>query len=210
MRKRVIDLSKWNKKWNFEKAKAAGIDGAILKASQGLMTDSYFLENRPNLIEQRLDDGAYHYFTPSKPAAEQAEKFYSLIKDMPLKIGAWLDLEYNAKVDGASEHPAKFRDYGLRVLSFLVNLEDLGIRAGIYTNPSHSYAYLSGYQILASYDLWLANPQTGQTRTVPNCPIPFFADSWRGWQFTWKLPNPAYYGAPADSIKGLDGNIFRW
>lgn len=209
MRYHVLDLSTYNRKWNFDTAKMRGIHGAILKASQ-VYVDLMFPTNWPALQDSGLLAGAYHYFVPSKSATEQAEKFYNLIKGGRLELGAWLDLEYNAGKDPATENPYKIKDYGVRVQEFLIRMEQLGIRPGIYTNPSHSYTHLAKWEIFCTYELWLANPQNGQTRTVPNCPVPFWADSWRGWQYTWKLPNPTWYGAPADSIKGLDGSIFRW
>lgn len=208
MRYRVLDLSFYNKKWDFAKAKSRGIHGAILKGSQRSV-DQYFPINWPELQDSGLLAGAYHYFVPSMDAVAQAERFYELIKGGRLELGAWLDLEYNARIEGPGENPAKFNDYALRVLTFLVALSNLGIRPGIYTNVNHSVLYLAKQEVFAEYDLWIANPQNGTTRTVPNCPKPFFADSWRGWQFTWTLP-AAYYGAPADAIKGLDGSVFRW
>lgn len=208
MRYQVLDLSYWNKKWNFETAKSRGIHGAILKAGQR-SADPYFAINWPVLQDSGLMAGAYHYFVPSMDAAKQAETFYEQIKDGRLELGAWLDLEYNAKIDGDAQNPAKIKDYAVRVLTFLVTLSNLGIKPGIYTNVNHSVLYLSKQEVFAEYDLWLSNPQNGNTRTVPNCPKPWWGDSWRGWQFTWTLP-AAYYGAPADAIKGLDGSVFRW
>lgn len=211
MNKKVLDLSFYNRKWDFGKAKARGIDGCILKSSQGIFSDSYFEINWPALQASGLEDGAYHYFVPSKSASDQAEVFYKNIRNAPLKLGAWLDLEYNTGKDPVTENPVRFKDYGVRVLEFLVRFEELaGVRPGIYTNPSHGYTHLARYEVFGSYELWIANPQNGQTRTVPSVPVPWWADGWRGWQFTWKVPNPAYYGAPVDSIKGLDGSVFRW
>jgi lysozyme len=206
---RVLDLSVWNRKWNFSLAASRGINGCILKSSGGLATDRYFEINMPALQDSGMLAGAYHYFLPSIPAQDQAELMWSQIQNIPLGLGAWLDLEYNSKIDGVTNSPWRYPDYGERILTFLVALEEYGIRPGIYTNPSHSASYLAKYEAFAAYDLWIANPQEGNTRTVPNVPKPFWADSWRGWQYTWKLP-AAYYGAPADGIKGLDGSWFRW
>lgn len=206
--KRVLDLSFYNKKWDFTIAQSRGINGCILKASQ-YRPDTYFAVNWPVLQGTSLAAGAYHYFVPSLPAEDQAMMFYNLIKDARLELGAWLDLEYNTGKDPACEHPGRFKDYATRVLTFLVTMHNLGIRPGIYTNPSHSATWLGKQEVFAEYDLWLANPQNGSTRTIPNVPRPFWPDSWRGWQYTWTLP-AAYYGAPADAIKGLDGSVFRW
>lgn len=88
-----IDISKWNGKFDWNKALAMGVEGAYIKSSEGLYTDSLFKRNSANCpLKWR---GAYHflYYGTGASGAKQAEYVVNLLKGWKYNLPVALDIE---------------------------------------------------------------------------------------------------------------------
>ena len=76
----ILDLSHNNEDVDFGEAKAIGIIGVILKASQGRgFKDPTFLSRAARVLEEGLALAAYH-FGDDSPAEEQVSNFQAAIQ----------------------------------------------------------------------------------------------------------------------------------
>lgn len=88
-----IDISKWNGVFDWNKALAMGVQGAYIKASEGLYTDSRFKANIANCpLKWR---GVYHflYYGTGASGAKQAEYVVNLIEGRQYNLPVALDIE---------------------------------------------------------------------------------------------------------------------
>jgi len=91
---KFLDLSNWNNVTNYE-AVANDYNAVICKASEGTtFIDKTFDDKINNLKKVGIKCGAYHYLRRGNEA-EQADLFYSLIKNKELEILPVIDVEDN-------------------------------------------------------------------------------------------------------------------
>ena len=97
----IIDVSKWQGKMDWQKAKAAGVSGAMVKVSQGVYEDAQWVNNKANC---NLDyKGGYHfldYFNYVKGnevafGQLQAQKFVAFLEGWHDNLPGALDIESN-------------------------------------------------------------------------------------------------------------------
>ena len=166
----VIDISHHNgTNLSFAKAKGAGIEGVIHKASQGSSNvDPLYKTNRKKAAAAGLMWGAYHFATGSGGVG-QAMSFLKAVGD-PAEVLMVLDLEPNP--NGPSMGLIEARNF----VSFVHH--ETGRWPGLYSG--HTIRELlqnSDDPVLANCWLWLA--QYGPIAVVPpNWP------TWTMWQYT--------------------------
>jgi GH25 family lysozyme M1 (1,4-beta-N-acetylmuramidase) len=198
---RGVDVSYYQRTIDFQIMASRGIQRVYMRAAYGLRPDIRFKEYwqaSAGVIPQR---GVYLYFLASQNPVEQAENLFELVSDastnnvpMPDQPCV-LDVEHNP-VDGQANHPGKFKDYQLRLVTCLVRIEELfGQQPLIYTNPSTITQYLKDPDF-AQYGLWIANP----SEIAPRVPLPWAPGLQRGWQYSFRNRLGPYYGVESMAI----------
>ena len=126
---RGIDVSNWSGYINWREVRDAGIEVAIIQASEGTFyRDPYLHEFYNGAKENGIKVGFYHFFNPgsSPTPSEQARYFVDTISGLHADIKLILDLEQTGGLD----------NYRLTIqaLEFLREVERLsGLDAAVYT-----------------------------------------------------------------------------
>jgi len=176
----IVDVSTWQGEIDWPALKAAGIELAIMKATEGIgYTDPRFVENWAGAKAAGMRRGAYHFARPdagNDPIAE-AQWFLNVVKPQP---GEVLALDYEVVGGGAAW-----------CLGFLWHIASgTNITPEFYSNYSGCSRVASDVR-MADYPLWLAYPGDGVH--VPPAPAPWTAI--RLWQYA------------VGSIPGISGNV---
>lgn len=168
MANRVIDVSRSNGAIDFNKVKADGIWGVIIKAgvtgygaSHSMYKDDNFEKNYAAAKAAGLHVGAY-YFSGAMTedfAVKEAKYFLSIISGKQFDLPVYMDVE--------EEHsPTNMAGLGRAKLTAVVKkwcqtVEDAGWYTGFYTAKSWCQSYLN-MSDLSEFTLWLAH-WTSQT-----------------------------------------------
>ena len=184
--KQGIDVSKWQKGFDFKLARQQGKTFCIVRAGRTTsdgrqVMDKCFYENINKAKDAGMDVGIYFYSlaTDAVTAHREAEWINHLLTtdlcNTHLKAGVWLDVEDPRQ---ASLSPAKLTSV---VMAAINRLNSYGVYGGIYS----SYNFLTHNLILKNFPdyvpIWVA--QYGQTNQLkkmyPRRQIPC-------WQFSDK------------------------
>jgi len=172
-----IDVSNWQGTIDWQQVKAAGVQFAFIKASEGIdFQDPFFAANIKEARLAGIACGAYHFFQPMHPVDSQAENFLSMIGalekgDLPPVLdvetpAAWSLLPLTDRVNAVTNWMS------------LVEAK-LGITPLIYMSSSFAGSVLGSASGLAKYPLWVAHYTQS---AVPWVPAPF--QSWSFWQYS--------------------------
>ena len=167
-----MDVSSWQGDIDFQAVRAAGIQVVYLRTGVGLeYVDPYFQSNYEKALDAGLNIGYYHYVTAADTfqARQQAEFFYSLIRDKQIDCCPAMDFE---SFPGLSTQ--EINAIGLSFMETLGSL--LGYDPALYTD-SYNAAYLWSSDF-SSYPLWVADYNVNQ----PESTGPW--DSWDGFQYS--------------------------
>ena len=157
--KRGIDVSTFQKDVDWNKVKAAGIDFAMIKATQGrseatpslyLFTDSKFKKNIVAAHSKMIRCGVYHYLTATtvEDAKKEAEYFLNTIAPYKLYITMY------AAVDVESKYLPTDKTLLTQIVNtFCEAVQNAGYEPIVYTNPSFLSYRLNNIQ---KWKLWLA------------------------------------------------------
>lgn len=186
-----IDVSNHQGRINWEEVDTMNINGitidfVFLKATEGITRqDLQFKRNWEKTKKAGILRGAYHYFHPTRDAAEQARNFINEVDLEPGDLPPVLDIEKSNRkskkeiVDGAL------------VWCRMVE-EHYGVKPIIYTSTGFYNRYLA--DDFKDYPLWIAH----YYKEMPNM-------SHRKWQF-WQHTDKA----KINGIKGIvDLNVFN-
>lgn len=195
-----IDISVINGTVDWNKVKAAGIDFAMIKATQGwgvgastknlrLFTDSKFKTNIVNAHNAGLKCGVYHYMTATtlKEAKEEAEYFLSVIAPYKSYIDTWV------AVDVEDVSPARYCGKLSKIelsnvtLRFLNLIKRAGYKPMLYTNPNYLKYKFNSIDSFKNYDIWLAHYNVSTPMSVNNLKV---------WQYSDK-----------GRVNGVSGNV---
>lgn len=92
-----IDVSTWQGDINWRAARAAGVNFAFLKATEGGdRADPAFRHNWAAARAAGVPRGAYHFFYHCRPAIQQARWFVAHVPRDSLALPPVLDMEWNA------------------------------------------------------------------------------------------------------------------
>ena len=162
MQKFGIDISKWQKGFDFDKAKAEGVEFIILRGAYSNSKDSCFEDFYKSCKDKGIPVGVYHYSMAKSvmDAKKEAELMIGILKGKQFEYPIYLDVEDKAQ--------AKL---GKSVLTSIIKtycdtLEDAGYYVGIYS----TYLYLRDYthiDKLDKYDKWIAQWSTRCTSKKP-------------------------------------------
>jgi len=148
-----IDVSHWQGSSDFKRVKAAGIQYAIIKATEGVdYIDPCFKTNMQAAISAGLQVGAYHFLRVGDVAA-QVQDFLAAIKPYNITYPAALDIEHAGLI-------ALGRDKLTNMaIAFCTQVKAAGYKPMIYSNRNWLYAakYLDTDRIRAAgIPIWLA------------------------------------------------------
>jgi lysozyme len=157
-----IDVSHYQGTIDWAKVKAAGIQFAYIKATQGAsFVDPKLAENVEGAAAVEIPIGLYHLFVANS-GEEQEQNWLKATRQYPAQLPAWLDVEPGAVTsDEAADQVLDLLEAG-----FFVS------RDCVYCDPSTATVYLQD-PWFGTYKLALA-----QYADAPNIPAP-----WTTWQF---------------------------
>lgn len=151
MQKLGIDISKWQKGFNFVKAKAEGIEFVILRGAYSTSKDTCFDDFYKQCKAKGLPVGAYHYSMArnTAEAKKEAEKMLGILKGKQFEYPIYLDVEDKTQASLGKETLTAI------IQAYCSTLEQAGYYVGIYS----TYAFLKSYTYidkLDKYDKWIA------------------------------------------------------
>lgn len=159
-----IDVSKWQAEIDWEKAKAAGAQFAIIRAGSidniaGACYEDFQFRRNAQLAPPLMPVGFYWYFRPNHNPVKQAEFFLNLIHDQDWKLYPVVDVEEHGSLNKTSVASA--------VWSFLNRVyQQLNLRCMVYTSPGFWNGRVARNTWAQEYPLWVAHWNT-QTPTLP-------------------------------------------
>ena len=190
MTTKVIDVSRWNGIIDFERVKASGVTGVIIKAgvtgwgaAHSKERDANFESNYKKAKAAGLNVGAYYYSGAMSVAfaEEEAKYFLSLIKGKQFELPVYMDVE-------ETHSPTNMPGLGKTALTDIVykwceTVETAGYFVGFYTAKSWADSYLD-MKKLARFTFWLAHWVSKTT----------YGGAYALWQYTEKGTVPGVIG----------------
>ena len=186
--RKLVDVSSYNGVVSWEKAKAYGCQGAILKIiRKDLNRDKKFNENYAACNENEIAWGVYNYSYAT--TATKAKSDMELVCDILDKIdkthfeyGVWFDLEDKAQASLSKAKIAEIINAAQQVV------EERGYLFGVYTGMSYYNEHIDRKQVKCQ-NWWIARYYRGDARmqiaTDPNEKYkPTMANI--AWQYTSK------------------------
>lgn len=194
-----IDVSGYDKIMNWDKAKAAGVTVATIRASVAngtpphLVKDSFVDRNRAEARRVGIDFMLYHVYEPALDPTSQALFFLDICALDGGTLPKMVDLEVK---DGIPV------GYAYKVQTCLQQIEAVDKAVPyIYTGPYYWLDYLGAPAWGDHYPLIIAhygvNPKLPPV--APLVPSPWSPTRWTGWQYTGK-ENGAKYGSPCAEV----------
>lgn len=161
--RKLIDVSSYNGKVDWEKAKAYGCQGAILKIiRKDLKIDNGFNRNYQACNENELAWGVYNYSYAT--TATKAKSDMKLVCDILDKIdkeyftyGVWFDLEDKAQASLSKTKIAEIINAAQQVV------ESRGYTFGVYTGMSYYNEHIDR-KLVKCNNWWIARYYQGDKR----------------------------------------------
>lgn len=176
-RYRLIDLSKWNGKVDFNRVRSAGIEGVIIRTGFGVETpsqiDRRFEEYYAGAKAAGLYVGAYHYSYAVSPdeAVREAEFMLKIMKGKSFVLPIYGDFEEQGKLSGSV--------CSNMVSAFCNRLEASGAWAGIYSYDTFFRDKLPADKV-KRYTAWVARVENIFPKCIPAADVGIWQNSWRG------------------------------
>ncbi|HEX8986125.1 MAG TPA: GH25 family lysozyme [Bryobacteraceae bacterium] len=178
-----IDVSHHNGTIEWPVVARQGIAFAYAKATEGAtFTDPKFKANWDAIRGAGMLRGAYHFFHPALPIADQADRFIAATGTLaPGDLPPMLDLEETSPDPNKNEWPriAKAQRVPLAI-EWLERVEQaLGRRPLVYTRRGFMQDWLGDPGPLVHYPVWIAH-----YTQAPQPMVPAGWDRWTFWQYT--------------------------
>lgn len=172
---RGIDVSNWSGYINWREVRDAGIEVAIIQASEGTFyRDPYLHEFYNGAKENGIKVGFYHFFNPgsSPTPSEQARYFVDTIRGLDSDLKLVLDLEQTGGLDNY--------EVTRQAIEFLEEVRNYsGLDVAVYTYTNFAQYNLYEGLGLSEYPLWIA--QLSEGGPSPN---PIWGDKYVAWQYS--------------------------
>ena len=161
--RKLIDVSSYNGRVDWEKAKVYGCEGAILKIiRKDLNRDKKFNENYTACNENEIDWGVYNYSYAT--TAKKAKSDMEIVCDILDKIdkeyftyGVWFDLEDKVQASLGKTKIAEIINAAQQVV------ESRGYKFGVYTGMSYYSEHIDRKLVKCS-NWWIARYYQGDKR----------------------------------------------
>lgn len=186
-----IDVSKWNGDIDWDRAKTAGVQFAIVRAGYrgsstgSLVQDIYFDANMKGAAAAGVPVGVYFFTqaTNEVEAVEEASAVLQWVKEYEITYPIFIDTEGaggNGRADGL--------DVDTRTVvcdAFCRTIKNGGYQAGVYASRNW-YDHNLHTRKLEDYYIWLAEYRS----------VPLYQGYYRMWQYSSK-----------GQIDGINGNV---
>lgn len=184
-----IDVSYYQKTIDWTKVKAAGMEFAFIKATEGTtLTDLKFQQNWANAKKAGITRGAYHFFRAKSSLQGQIDNF---LKALPKLETGDLPPVLDVEIPEQWSHLTVEKRMEL-ILGWTSAVEQaLGLAPILYLSASFAGDVLKSDSRLAQFPLWVAHYSNG---TRPRVPKPWTRYTF--WQYTDK-----------GSVAGISGNV---
>lgn len=152
MKKFGIDISAWQKGFNFDKAKAEGVEFAILRGAYHKSKDTCFEDFYAACKKRSIPVGVYLYSmaTTVAEAKEEANLLIAnVLKGKQFEYPIYMDVEDKTQRDLGKDRLTEI------MVAFLETLENAGYYVGIYSTANFLKSYTHESK-LAAYDKWIA------------------------------------------------------
>lgn len=151
---KLIDVSEWQGNIDYEKVKASGIKGVIIRAGYGkydYQKDKFFESNYTKAKAAGLDCGVYWYSYADSTASaiEEARVCMKALKGKKFEYPIYFDLEEQSQFNRGRAFCDSI------VKAFCGELEKNGYFAGLYISRSPLQTYISS-DVANRYALWIA------------------------------------------------------
>lgn len=154
---KVIDVSRYQGEIDWQKVKADGVKGAMLKTVStnknfgGIYIDPYFEKNYAECKKYGIPCGVYYYTYAQDKVTADAElaKFKEAITGKVFEYPAVVDVEDNLLKPLSADALTDLVEYALKTI------EGWGMYAMVYTYLNYSNTELNMPR-LSKYDMWLA------------------------------------------------------
>lgn len=186
---KVIDVSKWNGKIEWDKVKASGIEGVIIRAGYGCdisQKDKSFEEYYKGAKQAGLHIGSYwfSYALTEEAVAKEASVFLEAIKGKQFDLPVYFDIE-------TIPHTTLSKlTCGSLINKFCSSLEKVNYFVGVYSFDTFFFSNIPE-AVQKRFASWVARVENVKPSFVKNYGI---------WQHSWK--------GKVDGISGdVDMNI---
>lgn len=169
MSKFGIDISKWQKGFNFDKAVSEGVEFVILRGAYSMGKDTCFEEFYKACKARNIPVGVYHY-SMAKTVAEAKNEANFLITNV-LK-GKQFEYPIYMDVEDKTQRELDKTLLTDIVVAFCETLENADYYVGIYSSASFFKSYMDESR-LTPYDKWIAQWSTKCT----------YSGNYGMWQF---------------------------
>ena len=197
-----VDVSYYNGTIDWAKAKAAGVQYAIIRvgfrgygAAGTLCTDTQFLNNIKGAQNAGIKIGVY-YFTEAineKEAIEEAKYCIEKIADYNVTLPVAIDYEFptsGGKPVGRMYNANLSKKAATKnVTAFCETIKEAGYTPMVYANKSDLSTLIDGAALSKNYKIWLANYTTSTSYT----------GKYEFWQYT--------SSGKVDGIPGNSGKV---
>ena len=193
-----IDVSRWNLDVNWHAARAAGVNFAFIKATEGGdRFDPLFLSHVAQAEEAGIPWGAYHFFYWCTDAATQARWFIAHVPRRPGGLPPVLDLEWNAHSPTCTTRPAPDMVRAEAATFLAIVGRHYGQRPIVYTTVD--FFRDNALADITTEEFWLRSTAAHPAESFPGTP-------WVFWQYsgTGRVPGiggdvslNAFAGTPA-------------
>ena len=182
-----VDVSVYQGNIDWNRAKADGIEFAIMRAGYGKYVsqkDKYFDQNMKNAKAAGLPCGVYwfSYALTPEDAIKEADACYEVIKNYKLEYPVSFDMETESQMKLPKETVAQI------IEAFCGRMESYGYYTTLYTYASF-LNYKVDDRIFDKYDIWVAHYNTSK---------PAFNRNYGLWQYSC-----------TGSVQGITGNVDR-
>lgn len=190
-----IDVAKWNGVIDWKKAKADGVEFAILKViNKQCNVEDAFQRNYAGASAEEIpiDVYNYSYATSVNKAVSDANKVVSVIKGKKVKK-VWLDIEDKVQMN-----------LGMTLITIIKEyqkvIESAGYKFGVYTGLSFYNTNIKPFHTFLDCKFWIARYPSNAVVGLDFEPIiekkpNIIHDLW-GWQYTSK-----------GRVNGISGNV---
>lgn len=171
-----LDVSHWDGdiQWDKVWVDPCAPKFVYMKATEGVSTkDKQYPSYRLAAKQAGLLCGAYHFFAPDTPVADQVDNFVAAVGRVTGELPPMLDVEQAALTLSQSEYVAAITAW----------LQQVGQRLqcspGIYTNASFWNAHVGASELFPSTRLWIAHYTQNPAPAMPKG-----VDTYTFWQYS--------------------------
>ena len=104
---KVIDVSTWQERIDWQAVKNAGVEGVIIRIGYGVHLDDMFLEHVNNAVDNGLPYGIYYYAYASNVDEARREAYtvdqwlHTYLRGENPPLGIWYDAEDKSMLEGS-------------------------------------------------------------------------------------------------------------